>query len=575
MKDFLFGKEFRVFSFIFLIMLFVAFINGTPFLFGDSYGYYHVAKTVATQATYPTAIQPEYYEYSGHAVNILGSNYITPYSSGQSILLFPFIAVSSLFSNGTTFNDYYKAFNGHSLYDGIAVLSAAVIYGFLGIVFTYLFLKELGFSKKLSFFSSIAVFISLHLVSYTFEQPGYSHVYEFFAYSAFLYFFTKFFIAKHAKYLYFASIFAGLLVLIRIVDVALILPPFLFILYKIRSKKVVLTSFLILVFFASILLGYNYLSYGNPFTLGYTINGSGGFNTNLNIIPLLFSNTRGLFIWSPLILLSILGLVLYSKKSKSSLVFFIFPVGLLLFIYNFWGNWWGGVSAGQRFLIVLAPLFALGFAYLYTKFRFKFVLKLVAVVLILFSLSLSILYRLTPVLKVNSIYRNDLSSITTPSVEDYRVTDIFKYHYNLFNSSESYSIYLSKLKEGFNGGRSLVLLWLGQTDPLVRVENLSPLKFKVHFIPNNINADIKINTFISFKYLGNTQTYLIPNKNYKGYSTATISCTTDLVCNSNELEMIQSNKNNSDIRYSAIQYNLDAAVYGENKKINFINLKLK
>lgn len=575
MKDFLFGRELRVFSFVFIIMLFIAFINGTPFLFGDSYGYYHVAKTVVTQATYPTPIQPEYYEYSGHGVNILGSNYITPYSSGQSILLFPFIAISSLFSNGTTFNDYYKAFNGHSLYDGIAVLNAAVIYGFLGIIFTYLFLKELGFSKKLSFFSPIAIFISLHLISYTFEQPGYSHVYEFFAYSAFLYFFTKFFIAKHAKYLYFASIFAGILVLIRIVDVALILLPFLFILYKIRSKKVVFTSYLILVFFASILLAYNYLSYGNPFTLGYTINGNSGFSTNLNIIPLLFSNTRGLFMWSPLILLSVLGLVLYSKKSKSSLVFFIFPVGLLLFIYNFWSNWWGGVSAGQRFLIVLAPLFALGFAYLYTRFRFKFVIKLVGVVLILFSLSLSILYRLTPVLKLNSIYRNDLSSFTTPTAEDYRVTDIFKYHYDLYNSSESFLVYLSSLKEGFNGGRSLILLWLGQTDPLIRIENLSPLRFKVHFIPNNIKADTKVNTFITLKYLNKTQTYLIPNKSYKEYSTATISCNAGLVCNSNEIEMIQSNENNSDVKYSAIQYNLEAAVYGENKKINFVNLKLK
>lgn len=575
MKFRIFSKE--VFAFIILLLAFlgIGFVNGTPFIFGDAFGYYHVAKTEVDSGVYPTNTVPEYFEYTGHAVINSEGKFITPYSVGQSILYFPFLWFSSAFDSGTPNDNYYKAFNGHSFADGIAILSAAALFAYLGIIFCYLFLKELGFSKKLSFLSTLSVYFSLYLLSYTFEQPGYSHVYEFFAYSAFLYLFTKFFFKRQTIYLYLAACFAGLLVLIRIVDVALILIPFLFVIYKIRRLKVILTTLLILGFWASLLLKYNFISYGDPFTLGYTSRGQSGFEFGLNIFNLLFSDTRGLYVWSPLVLLSTIGLVMYVIKSKSGRLFFGLSAILLIAIYNFWNNWWGGVSAGQRFFIVLAPLFALGLSYLYTQFKYRVIVKYLAFALVMFGILTSVLYRITPILQMNSTYRNDSQSVTPPENEDYRLTDLYKHHFQLFTQKTSLSSYFSNISSGLNGGRSLMLLQLGLTDPLVRVKEVSNLEYKFYFIPDNKNTNHSINLFVTFSYKDLSRSYLMSTVNFKNANSASVTCDSTLNCTSEDLDLLPALSDLSREKFARLSPNSKVSVYGENIRINYINLKIK
>ncbi len=568
-------KEVKAFILLLILMIFVGIINGVPFVFGDAYGYFHVAKTAVETGVYPSSQSPEYFEYTGHAVVNSNGKYVTPYSVGQTILYFPFLTASMLFNSGTIYNDYYKAFNGHSYADGIAILVAATFFAYLGLIFCYKFLKQLGFSKRVAYFAALAVYIGLYITSYTFEQPGYSHIYEFFAYSAFLYYFVKFFFERSSKYIYLATVFAGLLVLIRIVDITLLLLPFLFVLYKMRSKKLLATIGLITGFFAGFLLLYNYISYGNPFTVGYSTSGQSGFALSLNILNLLFSDTRGLFIWSPILILSLVGLLMYARKSRMALVFFLGPLLLLLAIYNFWGNWWGGVSTGQRFFIVLAPIFALGLAFLYSEFNFKKLAKLSIFILVLFSVITTLLYRLTPVLKVSEKYRNEENALTTPAYEDYRLTDLYKYHLDLFANRTSFNSYLSSLKDSFNGGRSVLLLALGQTDPLVRVTQLEELKYKFYFIPNNVNKNVNANLIVTFSYKDLNRSYLVSSLNMQVGGSSTITCTSALDCTADSINLIPILADRSKENYARVSNNSKISVYGENIKVNYVNLKLK
>lgn len=569
------AKEVKAFILLLILMIVVGFINGVPFVFGDAYGYFHVAKSSIDNGYYPSSQQPEYFEYTGHAVVESNEKYITPYSVGQTILYFPFLTASMLFSKGTVYTDYYKAFNGHSFADGMAILAAAMFFAYLGIIFCYLFLKQLGFAKKVSFYSSLAMFIGVYLTSYTFEQPGYSHIYEFFSYSAFLYFFIKFFFERSSKYLYIATIFAGLLVLIRLVDSVLLIPPFLFVLYKMRSKRLLLTTSFIVAIFGILLLLYNYISYGNPLTVGYSTNGQNGFNLGLNIINLLFSDTRGLIIWSPIVLFALIGIGLYARKSKIALVFFLVPAVLLIAVYNFWGNWWGGVSTGQRFLTVLTPIFALGIAFFYTQIRFKRLTKFMLLVLVLFSAITGILYRLTPVLRINSEFRNEEDALTTPVTEDYRLTDLYKYHISLIANKKNFSSYLNQLKDSFNGGRSIFLLALGQTDPLVRINQIEDLKYKIYFIPNNLNKDIKANLILSINYKDLYKSFLVSGVDMHKAASAFITCTNSLDCSSTEINLIPILADKSKENFARVSKNSKISVYGENVRVNYVNLKLK
>lgn len=581
MKIFNKSKEFKSLAILFLVFLFVGFLNGTPFLFGDSYGYYHVAETLTSTGGYPASIEPEYYPYSGHAVSVVDQEYITPYSAGQSILWYPFLLASSNQNESTTFNNYYKAFNGHSLADGLVILLSAIIFGYLGFLFNYLLLKNLNFSKKVSFFSALGIYLSVYLISYTFEQPGYSHVYEYFCYSVFLYLVNLFLkrtdSTKKNWIFYLAIVFAGLLTLIRIVDVVLVIPVIIYVLYKnLKNRAFLLKSFAIGVFILLLWFLYNYISYKSPFSVGYTAGGaSSGFGFTLSIFNLLFSDSRGLFIWSPITLLSLVGLINYSKSVKQRIIFFILPIGLLFLIYNFWINWWGGYSVGQRFFIVLAPLFAIGLANFYTTFKNKKFIKIIIFILVLYSFILSILVRLTPLLSLNSLYRDSQQSVITPSTEDYRVSDIFNYHLNLIKSGPFSAKFLTSLRDSFNGGRSLALLTLGLTDPIVKVESLSALNFKFHFIPNNVNSKIVDNINVSIKFNGNVKTYTIVAKDLSSYSSGILNCNIDLECISEGFNIVEATSNALDNEYSLVQYKVLMSVEGLNYKINFVNGKLK
>lgn len=576
MKLFSKFNEYKKFGVLFIVFIFVAFINGVPFIFGDAYGYYHVGSTIAEKGTYPNNEAPDYYRYTGHAV-FKNSNglYVTPYSLGQSILYWPFLTISSIFNGDNLEGNYYTYFNGHTLEDGLAILFAAIFYSFLGIVFTYLFLRQLDFSSKVSFYSTISLFIGLFLISYTFEQPGYSHVYEFFLFAGFLYFFTKFLLGSRSKYIVIASVFASVLVLVRLVDVVLVAIPFLYILYKYRLQKRIFYSLVFPAVAFALLLIYNYLSYGNALTLGYTAGGSSGFALEFNILNLLFSDTRGLLIWSPIVFVSIIGLYFYIKKSKTSVVVFGIPIFLLLLIYNFWGNWWGGVSAGQRFFIVLLPLFVVGIAYFYSIFKFKMVYKIAIFALVAFSFITSILFRVTPINTLNAKYRDTNLSLTTPPSEDYRLTDLYRYHFDLIKSSPSVSSYFSNLTQGLNGGRSLLLLSLGLTDPLVYIEKIDNLAFKVKMIPNNVNTSIKSNIVISLKTDRLERSYLISNVSFKSYSAINVVCSTSLDCSSDNIDLIDVVADSNKARFANISGDLAVSVYGVENKVNYLNLKLK
>jgi len=474
----------------------VGFINGSPFIFGDGYGYYHVAKTLVTQGDLVTKIAPDYLPYAGYAVSQYNGNYVTVYSAGPAILMWPFLTAARPFQgNATIYNDYYKAFNGHTLADGVAVLSAAIFYSYLSVLLIYYLLRNLNFSKKISIVSTAAVFLSSYALNYVFQDSSYSHTYELFALSLVLYSLIKFTKDHKVGYLFLAGVASGLLVLIRPIDIVIVLPIVVYVfmkkgeVLKLRERLKRFSYFIIGALpLALIFFYYNYVSYGSIIANAYSVLGGGGFSLlQFNLFKLLFSDVRGWFIWSPVMLVGFLGLIAYCWKNLNRVFLYLLPVVCLVITYSFWNNWWGGVSVGQRFFIVLVPFMAVGLAYIISiRYHLRLITrKLVLLFMVLstvFSTSVLVLYRLTPVTQLHFEASANYPEVLVP--ESYNPFDMFYYNFNLASTSTNY---LQDLKAGFNGGRSLLLLAWGQSDPLARIEKVSDNKFNLDIIPNSNN----------------------------------------------------------------------------------------
>jgi hypothetical protein len=90
---------------------------------------------------------------------------------------------------------------------------------------------------------------------------------------------------------------------------------------------------------------------------------------------MLFSEHRGLFLWTPLTAFAVAGFIVavvtrYREgRDRSFFVTFGLASASLLFVHSIWNAWDGGFSFSQRFLTGLFPLYLIGIAELVRRAR--------------------------------------------------------------------------------------------------------------------------------------------------------------------------------------------------------------
>lgn len=102
-----------------------------------------------------------------------------------------------------------------------------------------------------------------------------------------------------------------------------------------------------------VLLAYNTVRSGNPFQTGYDLT---LFSPNilLGLYKLLFSPLRGLFIYSPILLVSLPGWWLFRKAHTAEAWLFAGLVGVTVALFSAWSSG-EGLSWGSRFLVPVVP----------------------------------------------------------------------------------------------------------------------------------------------------------------------------------------------------------------------------
>ncbi|MCB9077330.1 MAG: hypothetical protein H6631_07045 [Anaerolineaceae bacterium] len=105
------------------------------------------------------------------------------------------------------------------------------------------------------------------------------------------------------------------------------------------------------------LLGYNALRSGNPFQTGYDLTLFSS-NLGLGLYKLLFSPLRGLFVYSPILLLSLPGWQRLRRTHPAESWLFAGLVGVTIALFSAWSSG-EGLSWGSRFLVPIVPFFTL------------------------------------------------------------------------------------------------------------------------------------------------------------------------------------------------------------------------
>ncbi|MFX1466111.1 MAG: hypothetical protein ACFFA5_06540 [Promethearchaeota archaeon] len=293
--------------------------------------------------------------YNGH--------YYSTLPPGQSFIAIPFFLIGKgiwvlLYSLGINMSYISVTYVPMAM---LSSMSAA-----LTIVLFHNLLTELKFNDNSALLTSITL---------AFGTTSWIYAKTFFAQSLsmFLNFFVVYLIILNTKYEktnghFFAGIIMGIAVTVRFSNILISIPILIYFILKSQTVKAFILFIIGILPALSLLLLYNFLCFDNPFIMGYYYDLlydytsiSSVFSTNpfFGLYGLLFSPGRGLFIYSPILILSIPGFLYFFKSNKEEATLFILSFCAILLFYSAYTWWHAGLSFGPRFLTDILPCFVL------------------------------------------------------------------------------------------------------------------------------------------------------------------------------------------------------------------------
>lgn len=355
--------------------------NWTNIIEADAKGYYAYLPAVfiyndLNYGFFETVENTKYYsedryfhyrfEYNGRMVN--------KYYAGTAVLQIPFFLVGHLWASWSGYDT-----DGYSRPYWIMINIAAILYLILGLVFLSKTLTYFGSKPWLIALTLAALTFGTNIFYYTVREPGMSHIYSFAMVNIFIYQVLSFVKDRQASRVVAIAVLLALIVLIRPVNGLVVLAlPFLAgnfstLLHRVKDLFTRPGSLLLAVILACCIVGIQLLIYkassGDYMIYSY---GDEGFNwANPHFFDILFSYKKGLFLYTPLVFLSLVGFPFLFRKSRfrgASLLLFLI---VLTYVLSSWHSWWYGGSFSSRVYIEYLPFFAILLAFALDNIRLK------------------------------------------------------------------------------------------------------------------------------------------------------------------------------------------------------------
>jgi hypothetical protein len=299
-----------------------------------------------------------FYDYR----NKYGEVFFDKYFCGTSVLQLPFFLVAHLWCRLTS-----GEADGYSKPYMVMISIAALFYLFIGLVFLRKLLRSHGIRDMNIAIVLVSIVFGTHLFYYSVCEAGMSHIYSFGTFSLFIYFVRRYFLGLQLSDIIRAGALLGLLTLIRPVNVvSILLLPFL------AGKQSILIrgiqeawrnkSYLFgacCIFFSLLFLQLLIYKISVGSFLIYAYNNDHFNFLDPHMIDILFSYKKGLFLYTPLLLLSLLGGFYLYRQSRFA--FFTLAGFLLILTYllSSWFMWWYGGSFSSRVFVEYIPLFGI------------------------------------------------------------------------------------------------------------------------------------------------------------------------------------------------------------------------
>jgi hypothetical protein len=257
--------------------------------------------------------------------------------------------------------------DGYSRIYMLLITIAALFYLFIGLLFADNLLLLYNIKTNIRLLVLGAILFGSNLFFYSVCEMGMSHVYSFAFIAMFCYYAKKYFIGFQGKNLFLMFVLLGIIFLIRPVNIiiVLIIPFFAESTYNFISgiktlfnnSRYLFSGIISMLFLMSLQFMIYKTSTGHFWVDSYP--GENFHFADPHFFSILFSYKKGLFIYTPIYLLSLFGLWHLFRSNRYEffcfMVFFLF----LTFILSSWWSWWYGGSFSSRVYVEYLPAFAI------------------------------------------------------------------------------------------------------------------------------------------------------------------------------------------------------------------------
>ena len=366
-----FIRDRRSFIIIFLLLFPLLF---RPRVYGfDPVGYFSWLRSVVIDGNLDTT--DEYLRYGNEEIagpTVAGYNH-NPYAIGAPLLWSPFYLAAHAVESARSAITRSLPPDGYGEMYVWAVSIGSALLGFAAVLMLHMLARRL-YGEPTATVAALVAWLASPLVFYMYSHPTMAHAADAFANA--LAFAAWFAVTRDGRprnwLLLGASI--GLAALVRTQNVLIGLVPGVWLLAQApvcgRGQAPPLRS--VAAFGAGALIAFApqmivwRVVYGswielNPYA--YTQD-AGHFTGTLQVLPVLFSTDRGLFVWSPVLLFAIAGLApLYRHAARRRLaVFLIVHFVTQVVLVSAWSVYNGALAFGARLLLQNTPAYVIGLA---------------------------------------------------------------------------------------------------------------------------------------------------------------------------------------------------------------------
>ena len=327
---------------------------------GDGQGYYDYLSSIFIYNDFPIkgvndsanvsmriSNLPMYIDFETYKLN--------KYPCGTALLVSPFFIGAHVLAPKLDMPQ-----DGYSSPYQKAIYYAALFYLMLGIYFLKKLLKLYKIDDWIILLVQFLAVFATALTHYTYCDSSYSHVYSFFAITAFLFFSKNYFVTKSNKSFLLAAFTLGLIVILRQINgmIVMFLPFISGSLVNFRETLVqtfnkiwlILLGLFIFLTVFSIQSALWYIE-AKQFFL-YSYQGEGFDFHDPAFLKVLFSYKKGLFVYTPILFFSFVGLIiLFHQKKYFQLISWVSFFIILTYMISSWGYWSYGSGFGHRVYI--------------------------------------------------------------------------------------------------------------------------------------------------------------------------------------------------------------------------------